>query len=701
MKKVLVFLERFRMPPSCIRQIHRVIKLSRNRKEKMVNQSEPTSSFELAPPRQLEGQDTIQLELSDDYNSPKRGITAHYELSPQTRLLIHAFLCVVSWILYVSSVETCLYKDDYLCYWLVVLENVKSWLIYIFFSALITTWVIFRGPKPVIAIHALVMTYLCYFYDMNLSSKAYGLAISVLYQVFFGLIILTVLMVKRIMRLSSLRRKVLAFISIGLVSLVAFQLNSACGNWDRGLKGVRIANDQSCRVIYPRFCAYEYLSGVLNITRFVEPKGLTRDPKILTEFYPSGNFVGFPRTEFFSRSVRNDVDLLTNTVYKNFAVFNTYEEATKSDSEFFLNKTVLEESEIVIRVKRREDIVAQRAKIAASSTSLAKNVIVLMIDTLSRAHFYRALPKTARWFEKYYRTSEEKRKNSADPETFQFMKYHATGDVTNHNIYPALFGSQAQWNITNTPYAEKKVPMVDYFQKAGFITGYSHTDCKIRNYDWSFNIKDVAYDHEGILFACDPHYLLANNRIDYFQGPNSIVRRMIYGKDAFEYSLEYLNQFWKVYANEKKMFYIDFEDNHELTQETIKFVDEGLSQFLMRLDAQGVFKDTALVLFSDHGNHNPFIYNMFQQWYIEQSFPLLLIVLPEPLSKRYGDSLKMYEQSFTTHYELYYTFLSLANGGEEHNEDFELSLFSPLLTKLTCYQVPIMRIVHKTHCFCV
>lgn len=53
-----------------------------------------------------------------------------------------------------------------------------------------------------------------------------------------------------------------------------------------------------------------------------------------------------------------------------------------------------------MQLLRNETLAKERKEIARKSTTpLAKNVIVIYIDALSRAHAHRKINKTLKWFE--------------------------------------------------------------------------------------------------------------------------------------------------------------------------------------------------------------------------------------------------------------------------------------------------------------
>ena len=67
-----------------------------------------------------------------------------------------------------------------------------------------------------------------------------------------------------------------------------------------------------------------------------------------------------------------------------------------------------------------------------------------------------------------------------------------------------------------------------------------------------------------------------------WKGEYANLRRCLYGKDAYEYSLEYAEQFWEQYADEPKFFRLGFIDGHEGSLEVIKYLDEPLLNMIKK-----------------------------------------------------------------------------------------------------------------------
>src|SRR5690606_5617149 len=94
----------------------------------------------------------------------------------------------------------------------------------------------------------------------------------------------------------------------------------------------------------------------------------------------------------------------------------------------------------------------------------------------------------------------------------------------------------------------------------------------------SFHWAD--FDHELFSIFCDSNYWLPGKEYGLFYGPYSSLRRCLYGKDTFEYMLEFATQFWKLYPDQRKYIELYFIDGHEITNEVITYLDGFLYEWL-------------------------------------------------------------------------------------------------------------------------
>ena len=104
---------------------------------------------------------------------------------------------------------------------------------------------------------------------------------------------------------------------------------------------------------------------------------------------------------------------------------------------------------------------------------------------------------------------------------------------------------------------------------------------------------------------------------------SSILRKCSFGKDVNEHSIEYLKKFWFTYLEENKLFLFQTLDGHEPTGEVLGYFDNTLFEFLNDYYSKGYFKDTTIIIFSDHGQHlnGPFYLLDSQDFNIERTLP--------------------------------------------------------------------------------
>ena len=133
---------------------------------------------------------------------------------------------------------------------------------------------------------------------------------------------------------------------------------------------------------------------------------------------------------------------------------------------------------------------------------------------------------------------------------------------------------------------------------------------------------------------CDPNYYNPENRFTPYMGPYSIRRRCLYGKDTFEYVLEYGEKFWETYINDHKFLRLSFQDAHEGTLEVVKYLDVKLAKFLENFEKKKYLDDTAIFFVSDHGNNMIGFYNILQveDYVTEKTLGTWFMILPKKIN---------------------------------------------------------------------
>ena len=141
--------------------------------------------------------------------------------------------------------------------------------------------------------------------------------------------------------------------------------------------------------------------------------------------------------------------------------------------------------------------------------------------------------------------------------------------------------------------------------------------------------------------------------------------RCLYGKQNFEYLLKYTDNFWRKYKSNRKFSLLVSNYGHEGTLQTIKYIDNFLSNFLNNLFNDNLLKDTTVFLISDHGTGMPSLYYVSDFYKIETQLPMLYILVNDRKNFIYEQQYKyMHEnqQNFITAFDFYNTLSHIIYG---------------------------------------
>ena len=334
-----------------------------------------------------------------------------------------------------------------------------------------------------------------------------------------------------------------------------------------------------------------------------------------------------------------------------------------------------ENGQLIINVHKNKSLIKEREKILSEKKNNIKykNILVIFIDTLSRAHFFRKLPKTINYLNRFskYQTNSLKKKFNI----FQYFKYHSLNTYTDPNLIAAYYGTTLYGNGTH---------FAEYFKNNGFIIGRTNNICEKESCVNLRNPKALTHthwDHEGLSIGCIKEFYDE----EFTHKMSSLVKRCLFGKNINYYVLEYLESFWLTYLEQNKLFLFQSLEGHEPTGELIGHFDDIFHDFLMRFYSNGWFKDTVILIFSDHGLHlnGPLYLFDSQDFYYERSLPLLFIIIPnkeELYTNNLYEIIKSNQQTFVTPFDIYNTLIYLSNSETYNNisSPFGDSLFNEI-----------------------
>ena len=470
-----------------------------------------------------------------------------------------------------------------------------------------------------------------------------------------------------------------------------------CKDWAKGLNNTYIDNDinrHGCYLKIPKSCPYKIGKYFFDFTKLKKIKcenNKENTKKKLIKF-SSKSYINKKSIHIGFPLVNKHPDLLLNFIEHNNTILKYVKENLvdmdnihlvnkiykENKPEFIVDYTKNPYGEVIINLNYNDTLSKERKKFEINSSPYSNNIILLYIDSISRAYSIRQLKKTLKFFERFmsYKGGFNKKYPSENFHSFQFFKYHSFNGYTIEN-YPRIFyGNRAGKNI---------VRITKYFKENGYVTSYSNEMC-FR--DLSCTMHNMTFeevgDHE--LIICDPNRKHAN----------ALVKRCLYNKLTTSYLYEYGNQFWRKYYNNRKFLSIVSNDGHEGTLEILKYLDDSLHNFLYELFNDNLLKDTSIFLLSDHGTAMPSPYYMTSFFKSERFLPMLYMICNDRKNISYNEQYRyIYEnqQVLVSAYDIYNTIGNLLYGdkyiliqNKTNNKDtpkskFGQSLFNEIKSK--------------------
>ena len=471
-----------------------------------------------------------------------------------------------------------------------------------------------------------------------------------------------------------------------------YKVSHGCTKWADGLNGLRIENDperDKCYFPSPKKCWINMIDGIFDVSRIIgetcetfrkdEKKELY---KLLSDDLQKSNSLAYPITTNFNFFNESDAGHFYDNVFKNMINVEKENNYSKNDTipEIYIKfDPITEHGHIDIKINRNEEMAAERNTIYKNLPSdeipRYKNFLFLYMDSLSRAHFIRKFKKTQKFLEQFYNSNKLY-------DFYQFPKYHSLLFFTLPNINPMFYG-ESMFNMNGTS-------LLKAFKQKGFITGQSNNICTRELYDlendYTKKIEFIKFDHENIAMMCDPNYYKKERPFTAFLGPYSLKRRCLYGRDTFEYVIEYGEKFWEAYINEHKFLRLAFQEGHEGTGEVVTLLDIALEKFLKKFQNNGYLDDTVIFFVSDHGNNMFGFYEMFkvEDFVHEKPLPFWFILFPKSDNETEINIIKENQQKFITAYDIHDTILDIFNykKGNHYYSRKGQTIFKPINSKI-------------------
>ena len=644
---------------------------------------------------------------------------------PKYKNLLILIYNLLAFFFYFLSLEGC-FESEEVCIPLLSTMFLVRLLIYgIIFSLMMSIEIFLVIHKKIKVFHVLyviIFYTLIYMYDHGSKLDYHGtynfslsLILISIFSLFIGTFDFIIFIITKRNKINWIFVIEISFILIRII-IFLFSFGSSCRDWDKGLNGTRINNspeEYNCQIKYPKKCLINILNDYFDLSFYINKKCsindkqeiehdkfinyLELDKKTILSLSNLTHF-GMPITVNNPLLPVNKKNIYFKThkfVYSNTILMDLY----NSNKEKYYKNVLKPEVEIFydkksktrtakINLIKNETIAKLRNEIAnnpsATNVSLYNNIMVIFLDSLSRQHFLRTMKKTASFIEKFMKND-----NNLGFNAYQFMKYQTFASWTPPNAKPMFFSSKnKQGNY---------VYILKYLKENGYVTGNSGNLCAKESFP--YNIQDSSnynlildeYDHENIAMFCEPNYSSDDNPYPLFSGPYAVIRKCLFGLDVFSYLLDFGNQFWKLYPDNKKFLRLSFQEGHEPTGNIAKYLDEYLYKFLNDLYKQKLLNDTAIFILSDHGNN---YFNIFYNYVlnsddslIERTYGTLFIILPSnknnKIYKKYYKNIYTNQQTLISPFDIHDTLIHIIFGNNtSYNKEVYSHYGKSLLLKI-------------------
>jgi hypothetical protein len=266
-----------------------------------------------------------------------------------------------------------------------------------------------------ILVEVLIISFLCFIYDTGtnlISHGGYNRIILFSTMLFWMIIIgLSISLYRCFKHYPKLILFIGSFLVISISFYAHYTVTSSCNHWRYGFKNSVITNDSpSCNIESPQVCYYKIFDGFFDVSRMLKAKCRNSNVHSLSTNLlpytnvPNASYIGFPLTQsyliknssystFQQKVLNNMIDLedssVPETIRKNTEVAVNFKNGSP---------------ELMINVVRNQTLIQERNILYETKTGLplARNILYVFIDSISRANFSRKLKKFWGWLEEKY-----------------------------------------------------------------------------------------------------------------------------------------------------------------------------------------------------------------------------------------------------------------------------------------------------------
>ena len=262
-------------------------------------------------------------------------------------------------------------------------------------------------------------------------------------------------------------------------------------------------------------------------------------------------------------------------------------------------------------------------------------IYIIMLDSVSRKHFYRNLPNTI-----HYLNSKTLQSNSSLV-VYDFLINNAHDFHTTANIIPFLFGKTVETHESITNNLKRTNPsdnnaykyiqessLWKFYERLGYVTAF----------DWD-TIKDNFNNHIGRKVYADHTPLdFWSAAAKVFKYDDFTARQNCFGEKRHQYFvLDYLNQFNRKYSGHNRFGYFHISVGHEWSGFYIKTLDKDFIPFFDEFFNyyDNADEDFVLLISGDHGR-SIWEWDTYLEGFMESELPIQLIITNKELISKFG-----------------------------------------------------------------
>ena len=334
------------------------------------------------------------------------------------------------------------------------------------------------------------------------------------------------------------------------------------------------------------------------------------------------------------------------------------------------------------------------------------NFNFLVLDSVSRAHFYRSLPQTVTTLREIVHNG------SLNATAFDFELLQSTAPYTFHNIRVFMSGKSA-FDYAEHVNGSYGIPFLfENLKRRGYYTMLQEDSCwydewgsiltnnvfqknipkttqefRQRWYEFQTNIRDYYIDDFGLTHS-SCQIFNQHGSTNQFNRP----QRICFGGAPFaEQFLKYSSSMFRGYLDSGKrqpiFSYTHINAGHEISGKRIRQMDEALSTYLRNMAS---VEDTITLIFSDHGPKTTDYSFKTMEGRAEIYDSLLFAIVPESVADFLGAE-RMYalatnQKRLLTTKELHSSIMSIINPRDEKSPS-QAGLFAVVSANRTCANI--------------